>query len=76
MGGRTMLTATFDITIDGELHPDFALAFEPAAVTCRDGQTVVRATSIDQAALHGILDEIAAQGLTLLSVEQISSDDD
>jgi hypothetical protein len=71
-----MQTASFEITIDGEIHPDFAAAFAPACVTCRDGRTIVSAQSIDQAALHGILGLVASSGLTLLGVVQVPSESD
>jgi hypothetical protein len=67
---RIVVTASFDITIDGEIHPDFVCEFAPATVTCAGGLTTLHAEAIDQAALHAILDRIARHGLTLLSLSQ------
>lgn len=63
-----MLTADYVIVIAGEIDPACAVEFAPADVRVGGGLTTVRATGIDQAALHGIIDRIASLGLTLLSV--------
>ncbi|HET8930441.1 MAG TPA: hypothetical protein VFN21_07285 [Acidimicrobiales bacterium] len=68
-----MTAADFEIIIEGEIHQDLMPAFAPATATCEGGRTVLRADAIDQAALHGLFDAIAARGLVIVSVLQVSS---
>ncbi len=66
-----MVTADYDIVIDGELDESWAGAFAPARLTAGGGRTLLRVVAFDQAALHGLLGRIAEFGLTLLSVQAI-----
>jgi hypothetical protein len=58
---------TYDISIAGRLT-DLASAFSPHAVSYVEGVSVVRASEIDQAALHGLLHRTQSLGLELLEV--------
>jgi hypothetical protein len=69
-----MVTASYVIVIDGEIDPACAVVFGPAEVMAQDGRTIVRTAAIDQPALHGIIDQVAALGLTLLSLSTADPD--
>ncbi len=64
---------TYRIEIHGQLNPDWSDWFEGLALThecASDGSpiTVLTGSFIDQAALHGVLDEIRDLNLKLISV--------
>lgn len=63
-----MVTSDYVIVIDGELDHCDALELGPVTVTLVGGRSTLLAHSIDQAALHGILNRLGELGLTLLSV--------
>jgi hypothetical protein len=58
---------TYAISIAGRLT-DLASAFTPHDVSFEEGVSVVRASEIDQAALHGLLHRTQSLGLELLEV--------
>jgi hypothetical protein len=64
----------FRIVVAGELSPRFASAFAGMALECDAGQTVMTGTVVDQAHLHGLLNQVAALGLDLVSVVPIDDD--
>lgn len=63
-----MVTADYEIVVDGELPPDFDAQLTPARISLEAGRTIVSVHGVDQAALHGILNRVADLGLTLLEV--------
>ena len=64
-----MATTIYDIRIREALDEQWAVWFDPLALThTPDGATALCGPLPDQAALHGILNRIAHLGLTLLSV--------
>ncbi|HRW38031.1 MAG: hypothetical protein KDB04_03130 [Acidimicrobiales bacterium] len=69
-----MITADYQIELEGELGHDLHPAFAPALVEAGDGRTRVLATGIDQAALHDLLDRARDLGLALLGVEVVGDD--
>ena len=64
-----MATMIYDIRISEALDEQWAVWFDPLALThTSDGQTALCGPLPDQVALHGILNRIAHLGLTLPSV--------
>jgi hypothetical protein len=61
----------YRIVVRGELSRRFALAFEGMTLEAADGQTVITGTVVDQSHLHGLLNQICALGLELISVNAI-----
>jgi hypothetical protein len=65
--------ALYEIRIKGRLTAERAAWFEGMTVTAQDnGETLLRGSLQDQAALHGILAKIRDLGLPLLKVECLS----
>ena len=63
-----MISADYLVVIAGEITSDLVGAFPGHGVTVANGTTIIRASGLDQAALHGLLDRIHDLGLTLLEV--------
>lgn len=61
------------LIVRGELDRRLDHLFEPMRVERTPGRTVFIGSVIDQAHLHGVLEQIAGLGLDLLSVEQVTS---
>ena len=61
--------ASYRIRVKGQLGPEWSEWFGGMSITC-DGthETTLSGQVVDQAALYGILNQIQALGLTLLSV--------
>ncbi len=69
-----MATTIYDIRIREALDEQWAVWFDPLALThTSDGQTALCGPLPDQTALHGILNRIAHLGLTLLSVSSATA---
>ena len=65
----------YEIRIQGRLGPRWAAWFEGFRLTDEDdGTTVIRGTVVDQAALHGVLQQLRDVGLPLLSLASVPSD--
>jgi hypothetical protein len=58
----------YRIVVTGELGPRYAARFEPMHLTTRNGETEIVGRVEDDAELQGILETIAALGLSLVSV--------
>jgi hypothetical protein len=56
----------YRLVVEGELGNGMAVAFEGMTLTREDGNTVLVGPVRDQAELQGLLQHIAALGLTLL----------
>lgn len=66
----------YEITVDGHLGTRWAAWFDGLAITDEsDGTTVLRASIVDQAALHGLLQKLRDVGIPLISLRQVPSDD-
>lgn len=62
----------YEIRVEGYLGENAAIWFDGFEIEhTADGETTLRGTIIDQAALHGILDRIRDLGLTLTLVQQM-----
>jgi hypothetical protein len=64
----------YEITFKGEAGARTRAAFEDFEISVGHGVTVLRAELPDQAALHGVIDRIAALGLELTEVRRTSDD--
>ena len=63
------------IRIKGRLPPHWATHFEPMTLTPgEDGTTLIQGPVIDQAALHGLLQQVRDTGLALISVTRAGPD--
>jgi hypothetical protein len=62
--------ARYEIVIRGELSDRFAPAFEAMTLEAGGGRTRIVGTVVDQAHLHGLLDQIRDLGMELISVTQ------
>jgi hypothetical protein len=58
----------YRVVVEGELGPRYASAFEDMSVERGDGTTEIVGIVRDQSHLQGLLDQISALGLTLVSV--------
>jgi hypothetical protein len=73
VGERTSDSSCYEIRVQGHLHARWSGWFDDLTVTRGDnGTTLVRGDALDQAALHGLLRELADLGLPLLSVSRIA----
>jgi hypothetical protein len=62
-------TGWYLIRVKGHLAPRWATRFEPMTLTPQDdGSTLLQGLVADQAALHGLLQQIRDLGLPLVSV--------
>jgi hypothetical protein len=59
---------TYRIEVEGELGPRYAAAFEGMELEAEGGTTAIVGPIEDQAQLKGLLDAVAALGLSLVSV--------
>lgn len=73
---KTQDTAmNYEIRVQGYLGKNAAVWFDGFEVEhAANGETILRGTIIDQAALHGILTRIRDLGLTLTLVQQIEKE--
>jgi hypothetical protein len=59
------------IRIKGRLSSRWAAHFEPMTLsTSDDGTTLIQGLVVDQAALHGLLQQVRDTGLPLISITQ------
>jgi hypothetical protein len=63
----------YELRVRGHLGETMLRAFPALAAEVRGGDTVLRGTLPDQAALHGVLAQIEALGLELLEVRRLPS---
>lgn len=63
----------YHIRIEGHLGADWADWFGGLTLTLdENGETLITAPALDQAALHGLLKRMRDLGLTLISVNQVN----
>jgi hypothetical protein len=66
----------YEIRVKGYLGENAAIWFDGFAVEhTTEGETILRGTIIDQAALHGVLTRIRDLGLTLTLVQQTEEEE-
>jgi hypothetical protein len=61
----------YRIVVAGELSRRYASAFDGMSLECGQGQTAISGTVVDQAHMHGLLNQVAELGLDLLSLAPI-----
>ena len=67
----------YRIRLKGHLAAHWAERFGEMTITHLDnGETVLEGSVIDQAALHGMLNQIRDLGLPLLAVDRVEPDED
>jgi|Tabmets5t2r1_1033131.scaffolds.fasta_scaffold55194_1 hypothetical protein len=68
--------AHYELRVKGVLEPGWSSWFEGLEVIgdVDHGETTIRGSVIDQAALHGLLAKVRDLGLELLSVQRIDQD--
>jgi hypothetical protein len=67
-----VVAAGYEIRIRGRLSESMQTAFEEFQVSTEPVETVLHGQVLDQAALHGLLDRIAALGLELVEVRRLA----
>ena len=69
---RSSEPGSYEIRLEGRLHPRWAAWFDGMSLTHESGgTTVLSGPVIDQAALHGLLQKVRDVGLPLISVVQL-----
>ncbi len=66
-GGR------YEIRLQGRLDARWSARFEGMTLTTDDGFTLLEGSLVDQAALHGVLQQLRDTGLVLVSVARVPS---
>jgi hypothetical protein len=66
--------ACYRITVEGEIGPRYAAAFDGMEIHIADGHTEITGPVTDQSHLHGLLGRIADLGLMLRSVTPLNTD--
>lgn len=61
----------YRIVIRGELSDRFEAAFDDMSLERHEGNTVLVGDIVDQAHLHGLIEQIQALGFELLSVNPV-----
>ncbi len=70
--GRPDGTPRYEIRLEGRLDPRWAASFGGMCLhVATDGTTALRGPVVDQAALHGVLQQVRDLGLPLLSVTRL-----
>ncbi|MBN9317005.1 MAG: hypothetical protein J0I99_14780 [Devosia sp.] len=65
---------SYEVRLGGHLDPRWAARLDIPGLTHEsDGTTMLRATGMDQAALHGLLQRVRDLGLTLISVIRVGN---
>ena len=75
MHGDATRGTTYRIVLSGELGDDFAFLFGDLLLERVDGTTVLTGRVLDQAQLHGLLDQAQDLGIGLVSVEAVAEAD-
>jgi hypothetical protein len=65
---------SYEIRIRGRLGQGLLSAFEGFEAEVEPPETVLRGTPADQAALHGVLEQIQSLGLELVEVRRVGGD--
>jgi hypothetical protein len=64
----------YEIRLHGRLDPRWSARFDGMTLTTGDGFTLLAGHVVDQAALHGLLQQLRDLGLSLVSVARVESD--
>ena len=66
-----MTSGTFEIRIRGRVGDSLLATFGDFDAEVEPAETVLRASHLDQAALHGVLERVRVLGLELVEVRQV-----
>lgn len=66
----------YEIRVERQIGSALAALFPEFTLTYRDGETLLRGTLPDQAALHGVLARVRDLGLTLVALTRVADDPD
>jgi hypothetical protein len=74
---QNAMSAAYEIRIKGQLDPKLSAWFDDFAIShTPDGDTLLTGSVIDQAALHGVLVRCRDLGVTLISINPVSTASD
>jgi hypothetical protein len=65
----------YEIKVKGKLGDMWSEWFDDFEINVENDKTLLSGYVADQAALHGLINKIRDVGLTLLSIQQISSEE-
>ena len=65
----------YEIRLTGRLDPRWSARFDGMTLTTGDGFTLLAGRVVDQAALHGLLQQVRDTGLPLISVTRAAPDE-
>jgi hypothetical protein len=66
----------YEIRVEGHLGPRWSAWFDGLSLTNEaDGTTVIRGALVDQAALHGLIQQLRDVGIPLISLTPATPDD-
>ena len=68
-----MKPTNYEITVRGRIGPALEDAFQGMTASVSATQTLLRGQIVDQAALHGVLEQIESLGLELLDVRRVDT---
>lgn len=66
-----MTTGTFEIRIRGRVGDSLLASLGDFEAEIEPAETVLRASGLDQAALHGVLERVRTLGLELVEIRQV-----
>ena len=69
---RKVTPVGYTLVVEGELGARYSSAFEGMRLECAGGKTSIIGEITDQAHLQGLLEQIAALGLKLVSVTPVN----
>lgn len=61
----------YDIVVRGRLSTRYASAFDGVTLEPRNGETTLRAESLDQSQLYGLLNRLRDFGIELISIKAV-----
>lgn len=73
---NTHTAVHYEIRVERQIGPALAGLFPEFTLTYRDGETLLRGSLPDQAALHGVLARVRDLGLTLVALTRVADDPD
>jgi hypothetical protein len=62
----------YDIVVRGRLSARYESAFDGVTLEPRNGETTLRAQSLDQAQLYGLLNRLRDFGIELISINAVA----
>lgn len=66
-----MAVDDYEIRLKGRISDSLLASFDGLDADFEPAETVLRASQLDQAALHGVLERVRALGLELIEIRQV-----